>query len=269
MRMDLAIENKENKEKEEEEDEIIARAETKEQVMPKTIDPELEEMYKVGAHYGYTRSKRHPKMAEFVFGAKNNVEIFDLEKTREKLKKAEEFLKELAKENKPVLFVGAKPSIKHLTEKYAKEAGSPYFANRWIGGFLTNFVTLRKRMDYFQEIKIKKESPEYKNITSKKERIKIEKEFARLEKLFAGVLSIKELPSALLIIDPKEENTAVREAKRKNIPIIAILNTDCNPEDAEYVIPANDIAPASVEYLLNKLTKAYLEEKKEISQPAA
>lgn len=258
--MDLAIENKENKEEEEEISDAAEEA-IKSQAMSQTVEPELEEMYKAGVHYGYSRSKRHPKMAEFIFGAKNNVEIFDLEKTREKLKKAEEFLKELAKENKPVLFVGAKPSIKHLTEKYAEEAGLPYFANRWIGGFLTNFITLRKRMDYFAEIKIKKESPEYKNITSKKERIKIEKEFARLEKLFAGVLSIKELPSALLIIDPKEENTAVREAKRKNIPIIAILNTDCNPEDAEYVVPANDAAPASVEYLLGRLMKAYLEGK--------
>lgn len=255
------MENKENREKEEEEDEIIARAEVKDQEIPKTIDPELEEMYKAGVHYGYTRGKRHPKMAEFIFGAKNNVEIFDLDKTREKLNQAADFMRRLGAENKQILVVGTKPSIKYLTEKYAKEEGLPYFANRWIGGFITNFITLRKRMDYFQEIKIKKESPDYKNITSKKERIKIEKEFARLEKLFAGVLSIKELPSALLIIDSKEENTAIREAKRKNIPIVAILNTDCDPEDAEYVIPANDAAPASVEYLLSRLTKAYLEGK--------
>ena len=262
MRMDLAVENKEKIENEEEEDETIAQAEAKEQEIPKTIDPELEEMYKAGVHYGYTRGKRHPKMAEFIFGAKNNVEIFDLDKTREKLNEATDFTRKLGAENKQILVVGTKPSIKHLAEKYAKEADLPYFANRWIGGFLTNFVTLRKRMDYFAEIKIKKESSDYKNITSKKERIKIEKEFARLEKLFAGVTTIKELPSALLIIDSKEENTAVREAKRKKIPVIAVLNTDCDLEDADYQIPANDAAPASVEYLLSKLTKAYLEGKK-------
>lgn len=249
MEMDLAAAKTEDKTAEEKKNEETIE-----------VDPELEAMYKAGVHYGYSRGSRHPRMAPFIFGFRNNVEIIDLEKTREKLEQAVNFIKKLGKENKQILYVGTKPPIRSLIEKYAKEAGMPYFTNRWIGGFLTNFGTLRGRIDYFEDIKAKKESSEYGKI-SKKEKIKIEKEFYKLERNFSGVLNLKTLPSALLIIDPKEESTAVREAKRKNIPVIAVANTDANPEDASYIIPGNDASISSVEYFLNKLTKAYLSEK--------
>lgn len=225
-------------------------------------DPEIEEMFQNGIHYGYRRTKRHPKMIPYILGSKNNVEIFDLEKTKLKLHSAIDFLKTEGQKNSVILYVGAKPSIGYLTEKYAKLAESPYFSKRWIGGFITNFSEVKKRIDHFKEVELKKISEDFQKL-SKKEQSDFEKEIRRLENNFSGVKEIKSPPQALLIIDAGEELTAVREAKRKNIPVVAIMNTDNNPDDALYPVPANDSAPKSVEYLLAKLTNAYLEGKKE------
>jgi small subunit ribosomal protein S2 len=240
---------------------------TKEEVavpadVPEPMDPEIEAMFNAGVHYGYSRTKRHPKMAPYIFGSRNGAEIFDLEKTKICLAEAEAFLKEQGKKNVLVLYVGTKPSISHLVVQYAAEAGLPYFANRWIGGFITNFSEIKKRIERFKEILLKKNSGELLKLP-KKAKSDIEREFKALEENFGGVKEMKDLPGCLFIIDAKEELTAVREARRKKIPVVAIMSTDNDPEDAMIMIPANDNAPKSVEFLLSRLTNAYIEGKKE------
>ena len=224
------------------------------------FDPELEKMFKAGVHFGYSRTKRHPKMAPYIFGLRNNAEVFDLEKTKAKLDEASAFVRELGKEKKTIILVGTKPAIRDLTEKAAREAGLPYVKERWLGGFITNFSIIRKRMDYYENLINEKESGGLEKYT-KKERLEIGKELVKLERNFGGLISLKRLPDALLIVDPKEEKTAAKEAADKNIPVIAVLNSDSNPENISYPIPANDASRTSVDYLLSRIIAAYQEGK--------
>lgn len=237
------------------------------QLEEKPLDPEIEAMFKAGCHYGYSRTKRHPKIEPYIFGTKNRIDVFDLEKTKVKLEEAEIFLKEAGKKGLSLLIVGTKPSIGHLTEKYAKEAQLPYFSNRWIGGFITNFSEVKKRLEYFLAIELKRNSAEFSKL-AKKQQFDLNRELKTLEKNFGGVKDVKEIPKTLLIIDAKEESTAVREAKRRNMPVVSIMSTDNNPEDALYPVPANDNAPKSVDFLLNRLINSYSEGKKEMAPSA-
>lgn len=221
-------------------------------------DPEIEEMFRAGVHIGYSRSRRNPKMKPYIFGLKNNVEIFDLEKTRQKLREAEDFLRKLGKERKKILLVGAKPSAAFLIEKAGHELSMPYSAKRWPGGLLTNFSVIRKRLDYLEELKAKKSSGELAKYT-KKEQLVFDEEINRLEKKFAGLVSLRKTPDALIFADPGEEKTAAREAGRLGIASVGILNIDCDPDSVTYPIPANDSAQASIKYILERLIKAYNE----------
>ncbi len=224
---------------------------------------ELEEMFIAGVHFGYSRSSLHPKMRPHLFGSRNNVEIFDLEKTKTSMEKAEKFLEELAKSGKKVLIVATKPGIRQLAEKTAREINMPYISERWLGGILTNFKEVRGRVDYFLGLKQKKASGELSKYT-KKEISLINKELARLERFLAGLETLTSLPGALLIVDPKKEKTAFHEAKQMLIPVVAILNSDSDPTGIAYPIPANDASLGSVKYLLNSLAKAY---KRGVSNP--
>lgn len=217
---------------------------------------ELEEMFVSGVHFGYSRQSRHPKMKPYLFGLRNNVEIFDLEKTRDCLKKAEKFLESLAKEGKQILLVATKSGMRQLVLTAASEIGMPYVSERWLGGTLTNFKVIRNRVEYFLDLRQKKASGELNKYT-KKEISRINKELSRLERFFKGLENLTALPATLLIIDPKEEKTAAKEAKEMSIPIVAILNSDSDPTNITYPIPANDASVMSVKYLLNQLVKAY------------
>lgn len=219
-------------------------------------DPELEAMFKAGVHFGYSRSKRHPKMEPFMFGLRFNVEVFDLEKVRVNLTKALAFIAEISKKGDVLLFVGTKPAIQGVVEEAAKKINMPFMTDRWIGGLLTNFPVIRKRMDYFEQLKEAKRSGDFAKY-KKKEILMKDKELERLEHNFRGVVSLKKRPNALFIVDPKEEITAVREAKRIGIPVIAIANNDVDPFLADYVIPANDSARASVAYLLRHIVDSW------------
>ncbi len=216
----------------------------------------IEEMFKAGVHFGYSRSSRNPKMKDFIFWLRNNVELFNLEKTKEKLNEAKDFLRTLGSDKKTVLFVGTKVVAAGIVEKYAKEIDMPYVTERWLGGTLTNFNELKKRRDYMEELTQKKESGELAKYT-KKEQLKIKRKIARLNIYFSGLLNLRKLPSALIVLDTKEERNAVTEAKKMGIPVIGIMNSDCNPEDADYAIPANDNSKSSIEFLLKELTEAY------------
>lgn len=221
---------------------------------------ELEEMFKAGVHFGYRKSKRNPKMSEFIYGIKNNTEIFDLEKTKKSLDTALEFIRSLGEEKKQILLVGTKPGIGEIIKKAAEELDVPYTVNRWIGGTLTNFKIIKGRVNEFEKIRNDIDSDNLIKYT-KKERFKIVKEFERMKKNFGGLEKLNSLPPAIFIVDAKEEETAVREAKRMLVPIIAVINSDTNPTGIDYPIPANDAAPKSVEYLVNRVVKAYKGEK--------
>ncbi|OGF52025.1 30S ribosomal protein S2 [Candidatus Giovannonibacteria bacterium RIFCSPLOWO2_12_FULL_43_11c] len=221
-------------------------------------DRELEVMFQAGIQFGYSRSRRHPSMSDFIHGVKNNIEIFDLEKTKEALEEAENFLRKIGEAKRNVLWVGTKPSAKALIEKYAKTLSHSYAAGRWIGGTLTNAKIIRDRIKYFEDLKKKSESKELEKYT-KKEKLKIAREIKTLEEKFSGIENLKNDVGTMIIVDPKEEKTAFSEARRVSLPVIAILSSDNDLSKVAYPIPGNDSASSSLEYLLGKLAKAYQE----------
>jgi small subunit ribosomal protein S2 len=213
-------------------------------------------MLNKGVHFGYSRSSRHPKMKDFLFELKNNTEIFDIKKTEQKLNEAMEFIKSLGKEQKKILFVATKAEMKKIIEKSAKEIAMPYVNERWIGGTLTNFKIIRARINYMNDLIKKRESGEFEKYT-KKEQLDIKKKVIDLKRYFIGLETLESLPSALIVVDSKEERNAVAEANNISVPVVAIMNSDCDPEKINYVISANDNSVSSVEYLLGKLVEAY------------
>lgn len=219
-------------------------------------DPEIEEMFRAGLHFGYSRTRRHPKMKPYIFGLRNNIEVFDLDKIRIKLREAEEFLKKLAESGGIILFVGSKPSAAPLVEKAGEELGMPYSARRWPGGLLTNFEVMRKRLDHLEDLKIKRASGELDKYT-KKEQLILGDEIRKLEQKFAGLTSLKKMPDAVLIVDPAEEKTAVREASKLGLKTMGIMNIDCDPDTVTYPIPANDSAHSSIKYILDRLVSVF------------
>lgn len=231
----------------------------------KNTGSSFEEMLKAGVHFGYSRSRRHPKVKDYIFGVRNNVEIFNLEKTRQKINEAKNFIKTLAKDGRKILFVGAKVESKSLIEKFAKEVEMPFVNERWIGGTLTNFKTIKSRVKHLEDLIKNKESGELGKYT-KKEQIKIEKEINKLRSYFGGLDKFEDLPSAIIAVDTKKEKIAVAEARKISIPIVGILNSDCNLDKIDYPIPANDNSASSVEYILKELTEAYKEGVKEVNK---
>lgn len=213
-------------------------------------------LVKSGAHFGYSRSTRHPKMSPFIFTAKNGVEIFDLEKIKLKLEVAKEFVKSLGKDKKIIIFVATKKEAKEAGENIAKRLNMPYVTERWLGGTLTNFKEIKKRIDYLAELKNYKTTGVLEKYT-KKERLMIEKKISALEKYLSGLENFKDMPAALIVVDSNEEKIAIAEAREIGIPVVAIMNSDCDPDDVDYPIPANDSSLASINYLLEELTSAY------------
>src|SRR3989344_2347617 len=178
----------------------------------------IDRMFKAGAHFGYSRSKRHPSMMPYVFGSKNKVDIFDLEKTSLALAAAKKFMEQLGKDGKTVLVVGGKHEICDAVLRVGEEISMPYVASRWLGGTLTNFSEIKKRIDRLEGLRAQKESGELEKKYTKKERLLIDREIERLETNFGGIVPMKSLPHVLLIVDTKQEVIAVREAQEKNIP---------------------------------------------------
>ncbi len=213
-------------------------------------------MFKAGAHFGYSKSRRHPSTASYVFGVKNKTEIIDLEKTSELLNKAIEFVTSLAKDNKKILFIGGKSEAKNAIKNGAMIIDMPYVSGRWIGGTLTNAPEIKKRVARFEDLTSQKEKGELSKYT-KKERLLIDRLIVNLEEMFGGVIGMKESPKALFVIDPKKEIIAVTEAKKMGIPVIALLNTDCNIKDIDYPIIANDSSVSSISFFVDSIVKAY------------
>lgn len=222
----------------------------------KVDDKIIEGMFRAGVQFGCSRTTRHPKMKKYLAGAKNNVEIFDLKLTYQELEKAKEFMAKIGAEGRTVLFVGTKVEANDAVQKAAGELNMPYVTERWLGGILTNYKALKGRVDFLISQKQKKAAGEFIKYT-KKEQSLIDKEMAKLNRFLAGLEVSKEMPAVLVIVDPKKESIAVKEAKRNKIPVVAIANSDCNPQLVEYAIPANDSSVTSIEYILNELAKAY------------
>lgn len=229
--------------------------------MPKM--PSLEEMLKAGVHFGHQVSKWHPKMEPYIFLSRNNIHLFNLELTAKKLQEALDYTRKLAAEKKTIIFISTKKQAKAIVKKYAEEAGVPFVINRWLGGTLTNFSTIKKVLDKLNNLRAQDASGELKKYT-KKEQLKFKKEIERLDEAVGGIASLNRIPDAIFILDAKKEKTALREAQRKRVPVIAVCDTNTDPTGIDYVIPANDDAVKSIDMLVGLMAEAIKEGKAEI-----
>jgi small subunit ribosomal protein S2 len=224
--------------------------------------PTIEEMLKAGMHFGHRTSKWHPKMEPFIFTKRNGVHIIDLVKSRQMLAESLDFMKKFAQEGKIILFVGTKMQVKKNIKKMAEEVGMPYVEEKWLGGTLTNFPVIRKMIKKYKDLLSDKQTGRLSRYT-KKEQLEFDRETARLRMRVGGMADMNRLPDAIFIWDIKTEKTAVEEAKKRNIPIIAICDTNVNPTDINYPIPSNDDATKTVKMLIDCIGEAIKEGKKE------
>ncbi len=218
------------------------------------ILPSLEEMLKAGVHFGHRTSKWNSKMKPYIFTARNNVHIIDLEKTQEKLAEALKFIQKIKKEKGVILFVGTKVAAKEITSQIAKKCRMPYVNERWLGGTLTNFGIISKRLEYFRDLEGKNKKGELKKYT-KKEQHQFGVELQKLERQFGGIKKMLKLPEALLVVDVQKEKLAIKEARMKNIPVIGLCDTNADPSIIDYPIPVNDDAITSLKLILGIIVK--------------
>lgn len=221
-------------------------------------NPEIIAMYRAGMHFGYAKTRRHPRMRQFIFGTKSNVEVFDLFKVLPKMHETLEAVRVMGTVGNVILFVGTKASAKDIVKKAALDLSMPYVTERWLGGTLTNFKIITERIQYWQDLKRQQESGELKKYT-KHEQTKLAQHINKLEYMFKGLEDLKRIPHALMIVDLKEESLAVREAGRRKVDIIALSSTDTDPLLAKHIIPGNDNSRVSISYVLEKIVEAYKE----------
>lgn len=225
--------------------------------------PTIEEMFALGMHFGHKRERSHPMAKQYTYVLKNKIYVINLEKTQKKLAEALDFLTKVAKEDKVILFVGSKRQARETVGKYAALCEMPYVNYRWLGGTLTNFETIQKNLKTLTDLESQKQSEEYKAML-KKEKKHFDEKLAKFEKSFGGLKTLKNLPDCLFIVDAAEESNAVCEARKRNIPIVAICDTNSNPELIDWPIPANDDAEKSIELIVSLASQAIKEGKKNI-----
>lgn len=216
----------------------------------------VDALFSVGAHFGFVKSRRHPSTKPFIFGVKNKIEIFDLEKTSEALHNALAFVETLGSKNATILFVSGKNEARAAITKVAESITMPYVAGRFIGGTLTNFPEIRKRVEKMERLLSEKEKGELAKYT-KKERLLIDREIAKLHEFFFGISVMKHLPQALFVVDSKKESIAVKEAQKVGIPVISLSGTDNNLNEVDFAIPGNDASRTSIEFFLEQIASAY------------
>ncbi len=222
--------------------------------------PSIEKMLKAGMHFGHRTSKWHPKMEPFIFTKRNGVHIVDLIQTRKRMKEALEFMQKMKAEGKTILFVGTKTQVKKTLKRVAIEVSMPYICEKWMGGTLTNFPIIKKLIKKYKDLLSDKKSGALSKYT-KKEQVGLDKQLAKLELKVGGMTEMIKLPDALFVWDIKVERTAVLEAKKKNIPVIAICDTNVNPIGINYPIPSNDDATKTIKLVLNTVSEALLAKK--------
>lgn len=226
----------------------------------------LEEMTKAGVLYGRRKSKTNPRMLRYIFTTRNGMEILDIVQTIPLLERAEQFLSELVRTKKSILFVGTTPAAKDVVKSLAEKIGFPYVTERWLGGTLTNWKTIHERLEYYLKLKADRETGKLEKYT-KKERVAFDKEIARLTHLFQGLETMTKLPDAVVAVGVTSHETTIREARRLKIPIVGVLSSDADPEVVDYVVPANDLSKSSVRWILDRFEKTIEAAKREI--PAA
>jgi small subunit ribosomal protein S2 len=234
----------------------------------KSLAALVEELYRAGAHFGYSRSRRHPSVKNFIFGSKNRMDIIDLEKMAKSFKTALDFVAKLGSEGKQILFVGNKKEAQEAVKNGAEKLDMPYVALRWIGGTLTNAPEIRKRVARMEDL-ISKKATGGLDMYTKKERLLLDREAAKLQKHFAGVASMKRAPAAVIVVDSKNEETAVSEAKMAKIPVVGLSGTDNNITGLSYPVIANDSSRASITLFVEKIVEAYRDGIKNAPKPAA
>jgi small subunit ribosomal protein S2 len=225
----------------------------------------IKDLLESGVHFGHLSKHWNPKMKKFIFGKKKNIYIIDLEKTAEKLNEAREFTKKLAAEGKKILFVATKKQLRDLIKEEACACDMPYVSERWAGGLLTNFHTIRERVKRYIMLLEKKEKGEL-DLIPRKEATRIKRELERMDRIYRGIISLAELPGCVYVVDPKREVACVREANKLSIPIIALIDTDADPDVIDYPIPGNDDAIKSVRYVSSSLVEVIKEEIKKSAE---
>lgn len=221
----------------------------------------IDNLFKAGAHFGYTRSRRHPSVSKYLFGAKGGSEIFDLEQTAVLLERAMNFVRTVAADRGTILLVGGKAEAREAVVRTAQSLDIPYSAGRFIGGSLTNWSEIKKRIERLRDLTDKREKGELAKFT-KLERLLIDREIDDLTSMFGGLQSLTGLPKAMVVIDPRREKIAVTEAKKMKIPVVALLNSDCDASIIDYPVTANDATMQSIEFFLSHLKTAWEEGKK-------
>ncbi len=225
----------------------------------------MKELLEAGVHFGHQVKRWNPKMKRYIFGERNDIYIIDLQKTMKGLETAYNFVKEEAAKGTSVLFVGTKKQAQDAIAEEAKRAGAYYVNQRWLGGMLTNFTTIKKSIERLKKIETMKEDGTY-NLLTKKEVAAYEKERMKLEKNLSGIKDMTELPGIVFIIDPKKEKIAVAEARKLSIPIVAVVDTNCDPDEIDYVIPGNDDAIRAIALISSKIADAIIEGKEEMAK---
>lgn len=224
-----------------------------------TNSPLVEALFKVGAHFGYSRSRRHATMKDLVYGSKNKTDILDLTKTAPLLEETLTYVRGLGAHGKTILIVGGKPEMQGAVKEAAEAISMPYVAGRWLGGTLTNFEEIRKRVKRMQELLSDREAGTLAKKYTKKERVLLDREITELENNFGGITTLERLPSALVVIDTRRETIPVKEANVVRIPVIGIMNTDCDLSEVQYPIVGNDASRDSVKFFLDQIVEAYRE----------
>ena len=229
----------------------------------------MKQLLEAGVHFGHQTRRWNPKMAEYIFTERNGIYIIDLQKTVKKIDEAYTFMKEAAATGRPVLFVGTKKQAQDAIEEEAKRCGMFYVNQRWLGGMLTNYKTISGRIKRLNDIKTMEEDGTFEKLT-KKEVMKLRHELEKLERFLGGIQDMKGTPAAMFVVDPKKEKIAVREARILGIPIIGIVDTNCDPDDVDYIIPANDDAIRAVKLITGRMADAVIEANQgEQMEPAA
>jgi small subunit ribosomal protein S2 len=220
----------------------------------------MKQLLEAGVHFGHQTKRWNPKMKRYIFTARNGIYIIDLQQTVKMFRAAYDFVRDMAADGKTVLFVGTKKQAQEAVEEEARRANTPYVNVRWLGGMLTNFQTIRKSLDRLQKLADMTTDGTVEKLP-KKEVLKLAKEQAKLEKVLGGIKDLRRVPDAVFVVDPSREEIAVLEARRLSIPIIAIVDTNCNPDLIDYVIPGNDDAIRAIKLFLGKVADAILEGK--------
>ena len=218
----------------------------------------MKQLLEAGVHFGHQTKRWDPKMAEYIYQARNGIHIIDLQKTSKKIDEAYGFIKEVSEEGKDILFVGTKKQAQECIKEAAEKSGMFYVDQRWLGGTLTNFKTIRKRVDRLTSLERMQEDGTF-DVLPKKEVAKLRNEMEKIEKNLGGIKEMTRLPGAMFVVDPKNERIAVLEARKLNIPIVGLIDTNCNPEDVDYPIPGNDDAIRAVKLITDVMANAIIE----------